>query len=193
MADTVEAKAATCAQAEAVLAAALGPGVFVELPLTGDLDGLLAALRAKGGRAKIRTGGLTPDAIPSPAQVALFLEASARAGVPFKATAGLHHPLRAERALTYAPDSPRGVMHGFLNVFVAAAFARRGAGAARLEAVLREEKAAAFVFDEAGLAWRGERVSTGELAETRRAFACAFGSCSFTEPVEDLRELGLIP
>ena len=73
--------------------------------------------------AKVRTGGLTPEAIPSSAQLADFLTAAAARKLPFKATAGLHHPVRSMRALTYAPDSPRAVMHGFLNVFTAASFA----------------------------------------------------------------------
>ena len=67
-----------------------------------------------------------------PAQLLRFLRACTEAGVPFKATAGLHHPLRAEYRLTYAPDSPRGTMFGFLNVFLAAAFLRPGCGRGRL-------------------------------------------------------------
>lgn len=78
------------------------------------------------GYAKIRTGGLTPDAIPSSEEIAEFLHRAAARRMPFKPTAGLHHPIRSYRALTYASDSPRAVMHGFVNVFVAAAFAWHG-------------------------------------------------------------------
>ena len=85
------------------------------------------------------------------------------------------------------------MMHGFLNVFAAAAFAGGGAPAADLEAVLREEDAAAFRLDEDGLSWRHLRVSTAELARSRRDFASSFGSCSFAEPVADLRSLGVLP
>ena len=70
--------------------------------------------------AKIRTGGVSADAIPSAAQVAEFLAACAEAKVPFKATAGLHHPLRSVQKLTYEPGSASALMHGFINVFVAA-------------------------------------------------------------------------
>ena len=49
-----------------------------------------------------------------------------RCGSRSRRRPGLHHPIRAERALTYAPDSPRATMHGFLNVFAAAAFAWHG-------------------------------------------------------------------
>ena len=42
-------------------------------------------------------GGVTPESIPSPEQVAEFIWDCARAPVPFKATAGLHHAVRAEQ------------------------------------------------------------------------------------------------
>jgi hypothetical protein len=191
--DAVELKAASPVEAEDALAA-LPPGLtaFVELPLDSSLDGMLATLARRGARAKIRTGGVVPEAIPDPVDVARFIAACARAAVPWKATAGLHHPVRGEQALSYEPASPRAVMHGFLNVFAAAVFARAGATLAELDAVLREEQPAAFRFDDEGLAWRRLRVPTRELAATRRDFAGSFGSCSFAEPVADLRALGVL-
>ena len=192
--DAVELKAASPQDAEASLEALpSGLTAFVEVPLDGDLGGLLATLRRRGARAKARTGGVVPDAIPDPADLARFVAAGAAASVPWKATAGLHHPIRAERALTYEPESPRAVMHGFLNVFAAAAFAGAGAPAADLEAALREEDPAAFRLDEDGLSWRRLRVATAELARSRRDVASSFGSCSFAEPVADLRSLGVLP
>jgi hypothetical protein len=191
--DAVELKAASPEQAEAALDA-LPPGLaaYVELPLAADLGPLLAALKRRGARAKLRTGGVVAAAIPEPADVARFIVACATAGVPFKATAGLHHPVRAEHALSYEPDSPRAVMHGFLNVFAAAAFARDGLTADELEVILREDDAGAFRLDDSGLEWRGLRVATDALAAARRDFASSFGSCSFEEPVADLRALELL-
>jgi hypothetical protein len=193
-ADTVELRASTLAEIHAALDL-MPPGLmtFVELPLGGDLEPLLRVLRGKGARAKARTGGVVPEAIPDPATLARFLEACAAAGVPFKATAGLHHPVRAEHPLTYAPDAPRATMHGFLNVFAAAAFARAGMDAAQVEAVLREDEPRAFALDAEGLRWRERCVSTADLRATRDGFACAFGSCSFAEPVADLKAMGVIP
>ncbi len=162
------------------------------MPLGGDLAGVLADTGPSPARAKVRTGGVVPEAIPDPADLARFIAACATAGVPWKATAGLHHPVRGERALTYEPGGPRAVMHGFLNVFAAAAFARAGAALADLEAVLREEEASAFRLDEDGLAWRHLRVSADDVLEARRDFATSFGSCSFAEPVADLRALGVL-
>lgn len=142
--------------------------------------------RIEDGFAKVRTGGLTPDAIPPAAEIADFLCQAAPKRVPFKATAGLHHAFRSERALTYAADSPRGVMHGFINVFVAAAFAWHGADRASLLGVLEETNAAAFEFRDEDLRWRGRVLTTDQIAGARRDFAHSFGSCSFEEPVEDL-------
>ena len=158
----------------------LKPGAFVEIT---DLA-LIGELAVRGLRAKIRTGGLVADALPAAADIARFLRACREAGVAFKATAGLHHPLRCVRPLTYEPNAPTGTMHGFLNVFLAAAMLEHA------EAILAEEDARAFSFDDETAAWREHRVSTEALATTRREFAISFGSCSFEEPMSDLRELG---
>jgi hypothetical protein len=192
--DAVELKAAGPEEADASLEALpAGLTAFVEVPLGGDLAGVLSALRLRGARAKVRTGGVVPDAIPDPADLAAFIAACAAAGVPWKATAGLHHPIRAAHALTYEPGAPRAVLHGFVNVFAAAALAKGGAPAADLEAVLRDEDPAAFSFDDDSLSWRRLSVPTDELVRTRRDFASSFGSCSFAEPVADLRSLGVLP
>jgi hypothetical protein len=159
------------------LVAPKGRTVYVE---SDDIDAIAAA----GLRAKIRTGGITADAFPDGVRVASFLRRCAARGVAFKATAGLHHPLRCVKPLTYEPDAPRGTMHGFVNVFLAAALLPHA------QAILTEEDAAAFAFDDEAASWRGHRMPTEELARTRREFAISFGSCSFEEPVADLKELG---
>jgi hypothetical protein len=156
--------------------------VYYEAPLA----------RIAHGFAKIRTGGLTSDAIPSCAALARFLYDAAARRVPFKATAGLHHAVRAEQALTYAPDSPRAPMHGFVNVFLAASFAWRGADVDSLADILKERDAAAFVFQEDAAGWRDLRLSAAEIAASRRDFAHSFGSCSFEQPVAELRNLKLL-
>lgn len=191
--DAVELKATSPAEAEAALGAVPpGPAAFVEVPLDGDLEALLGVLKARGARAKVRTGGLAPEAVPRPGALARFIAACAAAGVPWKATAGLHHPVRADHALTYAADSPRAVTHGFLNVFAAGALARAGASREDLEALLCEGSPSAIRLGPDTLAWRHLRASADEVAETRRSFAISFGSCSFAEPVAGLRELGIL-
>lgn len=145
---------------------------------------LLDAIKRQGLRAKIRTGGVTVDAFPPIGDVARFLRACKEKGVAFKATAGLHHPLRCVKPLTYAPDAPTGTMHGFLNVFLAAAMLDHA------DEILREDDPHAFAFDDDGASWRDVRVGTEELRTMRRDFATSFGSCSFEEPIGDLRALG---
>src|SRR5262245_39438675 len=83
----------------------------------------LDEVKCSGCFAKLRSGGVKHEAIPSVEEVAAFIRACADRRLAFKATAGLHHPVRSMQPLTYAPDAPRAVMHGFLNVFLASAFA----------------------------------------------------------------------
>lgn len=191
--DTLEAKAETRAQIEAlqqVLPAGLT--VYVEIPLKDDPAELIATLAETGGLAKARTGGVTAEAFPSAFELARFIKACAKEEVPFKATAGLHHPLRGEYRLTYAPDSPSATMHGFLNVFLAAGFAQNGMDVAQLAEVLEERAPTAFQFESGRVVWRGEQLVRAHLINARHLAALAFGSCSFTEPIEDLQKLGLL-
>jgi hypothetical protein len=153
---------------------------------------LLPAIFEGGGAAKIRTGGVEAGMFPSPALVADFLRSCAQARVPFKATAGLHHAMRGVYPLTYEPDSPRALMHGFLNVFLAAVLAWGGARRDELESLLEERDAAMFEFGDAGVRWRGRLLSTEQIREARGGFGVAFGSCSFEEPVKELQELKFV-
>lgn len=158
--------------------------VYCEVPVS-ELD----AVRRAGCFAKLRTGGLKPDAIPSVADVASFIHACAERRLPFKATAGLHHPVRAPQPLTYEARPPRAVMHGFLNLFLAAAFAWHGKP--DIAPVLEETDAAAFRFDEQAH-WRDWSLEAGQVRQARQQFAHAVGSCSFEEPVRDLQALGFL-
>ena len=128
----------------------------------------------ESGFAKIRTAEVTS------AQVAEFLCGAAARRRPFKATAGLHHPIRS------------AAMHGFLNLFTAAAFAWHGGERALLLDVLDDREPRSFEFRDDALRWRGHTLSTAEIEAARRDFAHSFGSCSFEEPVAGLRELGLL-
>lgn len=169
---------------------------FFEIDPAQDVRGHIAALSGEDAYAKIRCGGVRPDLIPAPEMIARFIDACAHADVRFKATAGLHHPIRAVQNLTYEPSPPRAMMHGFLNVFLASAFRRalspRTFDADRVESLLSESDAGSLVFSDRSVRWREFEVDTAALARTRESFALAFGSCSFDEPIADLRELGLL-
>jgi len=138
---------------------------YVELPLGEGVEEKVAALAERRLRAKVRCGGAEA---PSAAGLGRFLEACRDAGVPFKATAGLHHPLAAEGR------------HGFLNVLAACAFADADA--------LEED----VQLSATGLRWRDREAGADELARVRREQLVAVGSCSFFEPVADLQELGIL-
>ncbi|MDQ3948962.1 MAG: hypothetical protein M3282_01320 [Gemmatimonadota bacterium] len=166
--------------------------VFYEIPIDSDPRPLVAAISHVGGKAKVRTGGVRADAFPRAADLARFIVRCAEAAVPFKATAGLHHPLRATYPLTYDLDSPRGEMFGFVNVLLAAAFAQFGLGTHAVVDLLLERSPAALRFSTNGVEWRDRRVGIDALAEARGALALSFGSCSFTEPIEELEALGLL-
>jgi hypothetical protein len=165
--------------------------VYVEVPMEVPTETLLS-LRKKGARAKVRTGGLIPSAIPPTKSVAEFLDRCARADTQFKATAGLHHPLRSWRPLTYQPDSASAVMHGFLNLFLAAAFARQGSSVQEIQTVLDSEEAESFNFGEDEVKWRSRALTNAEIEKAREGFSISFGSCSFEEPIQDLRQLSLL-
>jgi hypothetical protein len=164
---------------------------YFEVPLSSCGECIAAVARC-GRRAKIRTGGETADKFPAPENVAEFIRLCAAANAPFKATAGLHHPLRSVHRFTYQPDSPSGVMHGFVNVFLAAAFLRAGMETKLAVQLLDEQSADSFHFDADGVGWRQHRLSPREIAAARRSFAVSFGSCSFTEPIDDLKSLRLL-
>ncbi len=166
---------------------------YFEIPAGDDVRGLLAALAGTGARAKIRTGGVAPSQLPTTERVADFIANCAAADVPFKATAGLHHPIRADHALTYEDDAPRATMHGFLNVFLAAAFMRRAdMPCERALELLEETDPAAFAFGDDSLSWREHTIDAPRIASVRESFAISFGSCSFQEPVDDLKALNAL-
>jgi hypothetical protein len=170
-----------------------GIETYVEVALDRDLDTLLAAVRDAGAMAKARTGGITADAFPTPRQLARFLATCVGLALPFKVTAGLHHPLRDAYRLTYEAESPRAVMFGFLNVFLATAFLASGADEAFAQRVLEETDPASLTIDDAGIAWRGRRLTAEALASVRRSAVRSFGSCSFREPVDELAALAVAP
>jgi len=149
----------------------------------------LARVKESGCFGKIRTGGLKAEAIPASADVARFITKCAELRLAFKATAGLHHPIRAEYALTYEVNAPRAVMHGFLNVLMAAAFAWHGESG--IEPILNEMDASAFRFGERAH-WRDKSLTAEQVRAARQDFMHSVGSCSFEEPVAELQGLGLI-
>lgn len=191
--DVVELKASTGSKIEnTVNALPRDITAYFELPLVDDLDDMVSALAFSGQRAKIRTGGVTPEAFPTSREIIRFVRTCLAANVPFKATAGLHHPIRCFKPLTYASDSPHATMHGFLNLFLMVGFAREGFRTMLLEDLMEEEFEEVFQFDEEGVTWREHRLNIAQLERTRRDGIISFGSCSFDEPIVDLQGFGVL-
>jgi hypothetical protein len=165
---------------------------YIEIPIRRDPRSLIEAIGHGGRRAKVRTGGVTQDAFPETGDLLRFLREIVRQAVPFKATAGLHHPLRATYPLTYAEGGPRGTMFGFLNLLLTVAFLHSGMDGAEAARVLEEGESDAFQADDSGITWRGRHLDVEALSNARRLGMISFGSCSFTEPLGDLEALHLL-
>lgn len=176
----------------AVLAELLPRGLpaFYEVPLTETVPEIVAAIAAVGGFAKVRTGGVTPEAFPEAEALTRFLMAVVRQQLPFKATAGLHHPFRGSFPLTYAPDAPHHVMHGFINLLLATAELVGGGDGETAQAILEEDDPAAFVPTPAGWRWHDRAYPASLLHTVRVRHFLNFGSCSFREPVDSLHARG---
>jgi hypothetical protein len=162
-----------------------GPEWFVKL---GLLLSVLAEDPERRKGVKFRCGGAERTAFPSAEDVAFTITACRAARVPLKFTAGLHHPLRHF-------DSSMAIhVHGFLNVFIAGVLCHaHDLNAAQVRAVLEEEDAKNFGFEERAIGWRSYRAGIAEIEEARRHTVLSFGSCSFDEPRADLRALALLP
>jgi hypothetical protein len=161
---------------------------YYEVSLGPDWRALLAAvLPLLPGGFKLRCGGLEAAAFPTSEQVAGVLTSCVHRNVPFKATAGLHHPIRHFDAQLQTP------VHGFLNVFgagVLASVLRLSEEQVRL--VVEDEDPADFVFSDEAFRWKDLSVPLDAVAEARVNHVGSFGSCSFEEPRDDLRALGLL-
>lgn len=192
--DTLEIKAETEYQVEHVSSSLPSSlTVYFELDPANNFPDLLSAVAIAGHRAKIRSGGVTADAFPDSASVVKFVQTCLGANVPFKATAGLHHPIRCFQPLTSAANSPSGTMHGFLNFFLMTGFAIEGYRRNFLADVMEEEFPEVFQFDANGVTWQGEfALNLKQIARLRHLGIQSFGSCSFEEPIADLQKLGIL-
>lgn len=164
---------------------------YFEFPMTDILTDFITALAITKQRAKIRTGGVTQDAFPSTDEIIKFMRMCVAANIPFKATAGLHHPLRCAKPLTYEQNAPIGTMNGFLNLFLSACLLRQNLNTPAVHRLMNETDGASFEFNEDEINWTNEGIPTNTIALVRQKNAVSIGSCSFVEPIEDLQKLGL--
>lgn len=192
--DVIEARASSVSKIEnTTREMPEGITTYFELALDASLPDLVSELALRKQRAKIRTGGVTADAFPTSGAIIRFVRTCLAANVPFKATAGLHHPVRCFKPLTYEANAPFGTMHGFLNLFIMTAFAREGFKPSVLQDVMEDEFEEVFKFEENSIRWRDEHaVHVPQIERVRQTGINSFGSCSFDEPIADLQAIGVL-
>ena len=172
---------------------------FFEVSLLGEwrprLPAAVAAVRDTDRKAgdtkrvglKIRCGGLEASAIPEVEAVAAAIATCRATEVPLKATQGLHHPFR------HHDPKLNTKVHGFINLFAASVLTHvHDLPVKNLIEIIAELDPTAFTIDPERLVWRHLEASAQEVAESRREVLTSFGSCSFSEPRDDLRGLGAI-
>lgn len=148
--------------------------VWVEVPRDHRRDPVLQLLPGIGCLAKFRTGGVRPDLYPDETELASSVKAAVGAGVPFKATAGLHHAVR-----NTDPDTGFE-QHGFLNLLVATSAATSGADRDTVATLLADR-------DGNRIAERVRGIPT-----SAREWFRSFGTCSITDPLTELAQLDLL-
>lgn len=175
--------------------------LFLEVPVADvsadALKRVLAAMAEHNSRQpvpprmelglKVRCGGLSPEDVPDPQSLAKALTLCRDTSVRMKATAGLHHPMR------HYDGTLETEAHGFINVFSAAVFATEcELGVDRVQAILEDETAEHFRFEKDHLAWGDLNASLDGVGYVRDNLALSFGSCSFEEPVDHLKDLEIL-
>lgn len=138
------------------------------------LDGVRRVARY-GCWPKLRCGGLRAGAFPTVTDVADFLAAVCAENVPFKASAGLHHAIR------YRDEQTGFTHHGFVNLMIGVARTLAG----------REAASALESTDAEALVAELNELPDASARAVRQTFA-SYGSCSLTDPVDDLSRLGLL-
>ncbi|MFA1551580.1 hypothetical protein [Actinomadura chokoriensis] len=152
--------------------------VYVEIPRDERRPSMIAAVADRGHRAKFRTGGVKAHFYPTPNELATAIESVVEAHLPFKATAGLHHPVRNT-------DPATGFhQHGFLNLLLATDAALRGCPVPELSAILADR-------DAPSVASRVSSLGEARTIAARERFL-SFGTCSITDPLNELADLGLL-
>ena len=155
----------------------------------------------EGAGIKLRCGGIVKEAFPTVEQIAAMIQTCALIGIPLKCTAGLHHPIR------HFAEEYDAYMHGFINTFGAGVFTSNFPNPENsqerfrmfilLSHLIGEQVADNFDFEDEGMIWKvgDDRDSIFEfdnnsIKNCRGKNMISYGSCSFQEPIDDLKQLG---
>lgn len=136
---------------------------------------------------KLRTGGTEPSAFPPAEVIAFAIISCCEFGITMKCTAGLHHPVK------HFNEGVQTDMHGFLNIFGAGILAyTSGLDEAEIIEIINDEDPFEFIFKEEGFEWNEIEVTNAQIKEARVNLMLSYGSCSFDEPIDDLKTLELL-
>ena len=155
----------------------------------------------EGAGIKLRCGGIVKEAFPTVEQIAAMIQPCALIGIPMKCTAGLHHPIR------HFAEEYDAYMHGFINTFGAGVFTSNFPNPENsqekfrmftlLSHLIGDQAADNFDFGDGGMIWKvgDDRDSIFEfdnasIKNCRGKNMISYGSCSFQEPIDDLKQLG---
>jgi hypothetical protein len=169
-------------------------GISFELPADSGIEMVERLARAVAAnpssedprrlQLKVRTGGTEAAAVPTSERLTCFLMACQAANVYWKATAGLHNPVRCF-------DPALGVLvHGFINLLMASVLAKALAlTKSQVQELIEDQDPQSFAWLDDRVAWRNLSIPKGAALNGPMQ---SFGTCSVDEPMQHLRELGWI-
>lgn len=136
---------------------------------------------------KLRCGGIEAALFPSPREISIAINICRDFEIPLKFTAGLHHPVR------HYSSSVKTKMYGFFNIFIGGMLSyKHQLDNDNLEEIIIDEDARNFQFSDIGISWKNLELTHEDISILRSRSLISYGSCSFDEPREDLKELGLV-
>ncbi|MCG8689272.1 MAG: hypothetical protein MI892_30650 [Desulfobacterales bacterium] len=136
---------------------------------------------------KLRCGGTVPGMVPDPDQVLIAIRSCISRDLSMKFTAGLHHPFS-----DYS-QTLEGLQYGFINVFTASLLGFSSQLSDKeIKACLMDQKMNNFDFDDTKLSWNGHSIPSDRIKQLRGEKITSFGSCSFEEPLNDLKSLSFL-
>jgi hypothetical protein len=153
--------------------------VYVEIPVLELEERAVHTIAPTGLGLKLRTGGTTLDAFQTEDELAGAMVLCAAERQPFKCTAGLHHAVRHRDEQTMFQH------HGFLNIALAARVAAATGSRPATRDILAQRNPGV-------LAGQVRQLTSSDVRAIRALFR-SFGTCSITEPVDDLLALDLLP
>jgi len=167
--------------------------IFFEIPFQNSNDRMFSSLVAVlsldcdyPSGIKFRTGGITPELFPSLPSLSHAIKLCVKHGIAMKATAGLHSHIR------YFDEDLEVWRYGYLNIFLAMMVAAKFQLSIQLILELLSETDISKIDFDGVIRWREFSLTQSDIENLRSSVAISYGSCNYIEPLEHLRELGLL-